>query len=142
MSNPNYELDRRDYLKLSGAIGLLGVAGCVEPPQAEKEHHEENKHKEKEGHGHGHTGYEEPKEHAEVKMKTLGEPEHGSRYHFEPHVAWIKEGGHVTWHNESGAHTTTAYSPDNDKPLRIPDEQYGWDSGMLTEQGATYEESF
>lgn len=140
MDDQSYEMDRRDYLKLSGAIGLAGLAGCVVPPRTENEQPEEEHGHENEGHDE--TGYEEPQEHVEVEMKTLEGSEDGSRYHFGPHVAWVQEGGSVTWHNESGSHTTTSYSPDNDKPLRIPDEQYGWDSGMVTDQGATYEKTF
>ncbi|MFB6085009.1 MAG: halocyanin domain-containing protein [Halorientalis sp.] len=65
-----------------------------------------------------------------------------SGYHFEPHVAWVKPGGTVTWKLESGSHTTTAYHPKNDRPLRIPDGAASWDSGLLSEQGATFEHTF
>lgn len=75
--------------------------------------------------------------HADVKMidKNGG-------HHFDPHVVWIKKGGTVTWTLESGAHSTTAYHPSNDRPLRIPKGASAWDSGVLSEQGATFEHSF
>lgn len=62
--------------------------------------------------------------------------------HFEPHVVWVEKGGTVTWTLESGTHSTTAYHPQNDKPQRVPDGASAWDSGVLTEQGATFEHTF
>ncbi|MDX1747571.1 MAG: plastocyanin/azurin family copper-binding protein [Halobacteriales archaeon] len=62
--------------------------------------------------------------------------------HFHPHVAWVEPGGTVTFVNESGTHTATAYHPDNDKPQRIPDGAASFDSGLLTEEGATWEHTF
>lgn len=62
--------------------------------------------------------------------------------HFKPHVAWIKPGGTVTWPLESGAHSTTAYHPNNNKPLRIPKRSPAWDSGVLSKPGATFKHTF
>jgi plastocyanin len=73
----------------------------------------------------------------EVEMQTLD-----SGQHFHPHVAWVAPGGTVTFHNASGTHTATAYHPDNDKPLRIPEGAEPFDSGLLTEEGATFEHTF
>jgi plastocyanin len=102
------------------------------------DHHEEDEHHEDEathtedGHsGGGSTA------HAEVRMQSTDSGEH-----FHPHVAWVEPGGTVTFHNESGTHTATAYHPDNGKPQRIPDGAASFDSGLLTEQGATWEHTF
>lgn len=62
--------------------------------------------------------------------------------HFEPHVVRVEPGETVTWALESGSHTTTAYAQENDKPQRIPDDANGWDSGTLSDQGATFEHTF
>lgn len=81
----------------------------------------------------------EPTDHVEVRMLTT---EDGA-YHFAPHLAWVTPGGTVTWVNESGAHATAAYHPDNgDRPLRIPESASSWDSGLVTEAGATFERTF
>jgi len=104
--------------------------------ETEDEHHEETE----SGHGHedgGHDEIGEPTDHAEVKMITKD-----GEYHFAPHVARVNVGGTVTFDNESGSHSAAAYHPDNDKPQLAPDGAASWDSGLLTEQGATFEHTF
>lgn len=78
-----------------------------------------------------------PADHADVAMKNMD-----GGHHFEPHVVRVKPGGTVTWTLESGAHSTTAYHSDNDRPNRTPEGAKSWDSGVLTEQGATFERTF
>ncbi|MEA5386804.1 plastocyanin/azurin family copper-binding protein [Haloarculaceae archaeon H-GB11] len=153
-------LSRRTLLKTSG-IALAGLAGCTGSPSSssteqastptststshEEEGHEEGGHEddghEEEGHeedGHGHDeAIGEPVDHATVTMVT-----NDSGTHFEPHVVRVNPGGAVTWELESGTHTTTACHPDTDRPLRMPDDATPWDSGMLSEQGATFEHTF
>ncbi len=105
--------------------------------EEETEHHEEET---ESGHGHedgGHGEIGDPTDHAEVAMKT-----EDGEYHFAPHVVRVNVGGTVTFHNESGSHATAAYHPDNDKPQLVPDGAAAWDSGLLTEQGATFEHTF
>lgn len=102
------------------------------------DHHEEAEHHDS-GETHtvgGHSG-QGPVAHAEVKMQTID-----SGQHFHPHVAWVEPGGTVTFHNESGAHTATAYHPANGKSQRIPEDADPFDSGLLTEEGATWEHTF
>jgi hypothetical protein len=48
----------------------------------------------------------------------------------------------VTWTNESGSHSATAYAPANDRPRRVPEAAEAFDSGTLTEEGATFEHTF
>jgi plastocyanin len=85
------------------------------------------------GHGHG-DPIGDPVDHAEVAMVT---GDHG--VHFEPHVVRVVPGGTVTFVNESGSHSVAAYHPDNGKQRRVPEGERGWDSGLFTEQGATFE---
>lgn len=73
----------------------------------------------------------------EVMMVT-----EGSDYYFEPIGLHVEPGTTVTWVNESGAHSSTAYSEDNGKTQMIPDEAESWDSGILSESGATFEHTF
>jgi plastocyanin len=65
-----------------------------------------------------------------------------NQYHFNPHVIRVAKGGTVTFKLESGTHSTTAYASDNDKPQRIPDGTTAWDSGTMSEQGATFKHTF
>jgi len=48
-------------------------------------------------------------------------------------------GATIRWIVQSNVHTTTAYHPANgDYPQRIPDGADPWDSGYLTEPGASF----
>jgi len=101
----------------------------------EEEGHDETEgghNDEEEGHGEDsrHKGeIGEPTETAQVDMITKD-----GTYHFTPHVARVKVGGTVTFHNESGSHSATAYHPDNDQPRSVPDGAASWDSGLLSEE--------
>lgn len=60
--------------------------------------------------------------------------------YFQPKGLLVEPGTTLRFVNESGVHTATAYHPDNgDLPLRIPAGAEPFDSGILTEPGATYE---
>lgn len=76
---------------------------------------------------------DDPVESATVDMTALD---------FEQGVVWIKAGGTVTWRNKKGAHTITSYSEDNRKPMRIPEEAEGWDSGYVAGPNTTYSRTF
>ncbi|WP_323849387.1 MULTISPECIES: hypothetical protein [Haloferax] len=149
MSEDN--LTRRRMLQLTGSAAAIGLAGCAGAPasdgqnqaQAADESHteteaaeeshddsesghgeeEEGHSDEEEGHGEDGHGHDEavgsPTDTAEVKMVTTD-----NGYHFEPHVVRVNVGGTVTFHNESGTHSTTAYHPDNDQPQLVPDGQH------------------
>ena len=167
MTNPSHPT-RRGVLTATSGAALLGLAGCLgapggagsqqqlttaepttteaesgdhhdEPAHGDDDHHEEEEHHEAEethaeGEGHGADG---PVGHSEVAMESTDDGEH-----FHPHVAWVEVGGTVTFVNESGAHTATAYHPDNGKQLRMPEDAEPFDSGILTEAGATFEHTF
>ena len=132
-------------LKLTGSTAVIGLAGCT-GPQADSpdggaketpsstEDGGESGHDDEGGHD---ESVGEPSDNAEVTMIT----EDGG-YHFEPHVVRVTVGGTVTWTNESGSHSTTAYHPDNDQPKLVPDGATAWDSGLRSEEGATFEHTF
>lgn len=105
----------------------------------ESEHHDEETTHEEDEHGHDHDEGtpEEPSETAEVVLATEGQ-----EYHFKPHLVWIEPGGTVTWRLESGSHDAVAYHPDNDKPLRMPQEAEPWNIELLSEEGTTAEHTF
>jgi len=142
-------LTRRRLLRLSGGVTAVGLAGCTgtqnDGTGAESDHsgvedgHDDGGHEEEDGHDDG--GHNEaisaPSDTATVRMITQD-----GGYHFDPHVVRVTVGGTVTWHNESGSHSTTAYHPDNDQPRLIPDDAASWDSGLVSTQGATFEHTF
>jgi plastocyanin len=146
---------RRRMLQLTGGAAVIGLAGCTgaptndsqadapatDQPTEEDQHDESEAEAEADGHEDGEDDHDEavgaPADAIEVEMVSTDSGEH-----FEPHVVRVNAGGTVTWHNESGTHSTTAYHPDNDQPRLVPDGAAAWDSGILTEEGATFEHTF
>ncbi|WP_101297511.1 cupredoxin domain-containing protein [Halegenticoccus soli] len=156
----NESVSRRRFAQFVGGAAVVGLAGCTgDAPTADAGSDgtttgrptettgqgTEPKETTTDGHGgshesggHGHGGaIEGPVERAEVTMLSSDDGEH-----FDPHVVWVETGGTVVWKLESGAHSTTAYHPNNDRPQRIPDGASAWDSGVLSESGATFERTF
>ncbi|WP_303652014.1 plastocyanin/azurin family copper-binding protein [Halorubrum ezzemoulense] len=154
----NSGLTRRRVLQLTGGAAVIGLAGCTgsesdgsdsgaESTATSTEDGGESGHDEGENSSEGESGHDdegghdeavgEPSDTAEVAMVT----EDGG-YHFEPHVVRVNVGGTVTWTNESGSHSATAYHPDNDQPQLVPDGAAAWDSGLRSEEGATFEHTF
>ncbi|WP_206425148.1 plastocyanin/azurin family copper-binding protein [Halobellus captivus] len=147
----NSGLTRRRMLQLTGGAAVVGLAGCTGTQtddsgggaDSTSTSTEEGSHTEDGGES-GHNdegGHDEavgaPSDSVDVSMIT----EDGG-YHFEPHVVRVNVGGTVTWTNESGSHSTTAYHPDNDQPQLVPDGAASWDSGLRSEEGATFEHTF
>ncbi len=142
-------------LQLTGGAAAVGLAGCTgtqndsggstnETPTETQHDETESGHSDEEsGHGDEEGGHSHdeavgaPTDSTEVSMIT----EDGS-YHFDPHVARVNVGGTVTFVNESGSHSATAYHSDNDQPQLVPDGAASWDSGLLSKQGATFEHTF
>ncbi|MFB6227880.1 MAG: plastocyanin/azurin family copper-binding protein [Halobacteriales archaeon] len=76
-----------------------------------------------------------------VRAATLDADQGAGTFVFTPAVVWIESGTTVTWEIEGASHSVTAYHPDNDKPLRIPENAAAFDSGTLAD-GDTYEHTF
>lgn len=137
---------RRRALELAGTAAAVGLAGCtIDGGQADpgaggtqqSDHPEDGSHH-GDGHGHTHTAVPDgPSTATTVEMRSDDDG-----YHFAPHVAWIEAGGTVTFVNESGTHTATAYHPHTDRPLRQPEAADAWNSGVLTEAGAEFQRTF
>jgi len=66
----------------------------------------------------------------------------GANNYFDPPLLTIQPGDTVRWVDEGGVHSTTSYSPDNQRSLGLPEGAQGWDSGLLTETGASFEITF
>ncbi|MFA7439014.1 plastocyanin/azurin family copper-binding protein [Castellaniella sp.] len=68
----------------------------------------------------------------EVEIALSGTA-NGSEVWFRPRAILIQPGQTVRWVNrdKGNVHTTTAYHPDNGKPLRIPAQAKSWNSDYL-----------
>lgn len=68
----------------------------------------------------------------------------GSQYYFDPIGLLVGSGDTVTFKIQSGSHSATAYQKGNGPAsvTRIPDGAQAFDSGILSEQGATFEHTF
>lgn len=134
---------RRRYLTEIGTVlsaGLAGLAGCGAPSDdagTETQLTEETATTAGGETGTG-TGAAERRPN-EIEMIT-----EGSDYVFDPIGLFVDSGETITWINESGAHSSTAYTEDNPQSEvdRIPEEAEGWNSGTLSEQGAEFTHSF
>lgn len=156
---------RRAILSGAAALGVSALAGCLggsEDPgsggestttesHGDEDHSgetagegiSETNHGGGDDHGHGANGHganegalDGPSPDATVAMLT------DDGHHFGPHVVWVEAGGTVTWELESGAHSATAYATENDRPERIPEDGAPFDSGVLSEAGATFDHRF
>jgi plastocyanin len=67
---------------------------------------------------------------AEIAMRGNAD---GSKVWFDPIGLLIQPGHVVRWVNKDpgNAHTSTAFHPANERPLRIPESVASWDSGYL-----------
>ncbi|HEX7005132.1 MAG TPA: plastocyanin/azurin family copper-binding protein [Trueperaceae bacterium] len=71
-----------------------------------------------------------------VEIRMVSE---GANFYFDPVGIHVAPGTTIRFINESGQHSATAYCDGNGKPQRIPDGAECWNSGILTEAGATFE---
>lgn len=68
----------------------------------------------------------------------------GDSYYFDPVGLFVESGTTVTWVNEAGSHSSTAYTQENPQSevTRIPSDADGWNSETLTEAGAEFTHTF
>lgn len=104
MSTPTHELSRRRLLWAGG--GLL-----LSPPLLPRAHAHEA---------------------GDIEIALSGTA-NGAEVWFRPRGLLIQPGQAVRWVNrdQGNVHTTTAYHPDNGKPLRIPRGAKAWNSDYL-----------
>lgn len=142
--------DRRTFVKGVAGIGVIGLAGCIDTSQSgEDGHSDHSDHDDDHGSDDGHDD-DHSDNHDHEHNHTLGEPEPEIEVqmttddgeHFVPHVVHIELGGTVTWVLESGSHDTTAYHPDNDHPLRMPEDAEPWKSDLLSDGEDVFEWTF
>jgi plastocyanin len=76
-----------------------------------------------------------------VDAATLSADRGVGQFVFTPAVVWVEPGTTVEWTISGGSHSVTAYHPNNDRSMRIPEGATPFDSGVL-ESGETFEQPF
>jgi plastocyanin len=68
----------------------------------------------------------------------------GGSYYFDPVGLYVNPGDTVEWVIQSGAHSSTSYSPDNPNASTrlIPQDAQSWDSGIIEGSGASFSYTF
>jgi len=123
-------MDRRQLLQTIGIVatgGMTGLAGCSS------------------GNGTD-SGESTPtgSDDSASDSNTVQMITEGSEYYFDPVGLYVEAGETVTFENQSGSHSATAYSEDVSSASvnRIPEDAEAFNSEILSEQGATYEYTF
>ncbi|WP_277543574.1 plastocyanin/azurin family copper-binding protein [Haloarcula laminariae] len=119
-------MERRQVLKAGGVAataGLTGLAGCSSSNPDES----------------GETDTPSNGNTTTILMVT-----EGSDYYFDPIGLFVESGETITFEIDSGSHSATAYKKGNGQAsvTHIPDGAEAFDSGILSEQGATFEHTF
>ena len=119
-------MKRRQILKTAGfaaTAGLTGLAGCSSSNSEAS----------------GETDTASNGDTNTVLMVT-----EGSNYYFDPIGLFVESGETITFEIDSGSHSATAYKKGTGQAsvTRIPDGAEAFDSGILSEQGATFEHTF
>lgn len=144
-------MNRRRYVRTIGAVvvGAGTLAGCLNAPQEEEEEgtptptptDTPERTPTQDGTP---TNGTETTDGADDGTSTVAMITDGNEYYFDPIGLFVEQGATVTWTNESGAHSSTAYQDGNGsaETTRIPEDAVAWDSGTLSEEGATFEHTF
>jgi plastocyanin len=117
-------MHRRAFLRATGlTLGAVGIAGCTSQSQA---------------------GGNQSPDGTEPQTTTIAMETDGGKYYFDPTGLFVKPGETVTWKIKSGAHSTTAYEKGTGPAsvTRIPASATAWNSGIVSEQGATFTHTF
>lgn len=116
---------RRDFLRSVGsvtAVSVVGLAGCASGGESD--------------------GTPTPAD--QTGDTTVNMLTEGSQYYFDPIGLAVDPGTTVTFRNESGSHSATAYQADNGyaSTTRIPAGAESFNSGTLTTEGETFDHTF
>lgn len=136
--------NRREFLRLAGAIALVGLTGCNAGARREETAASPA------AAGSSPTATPNPSTPTSTPTESGGNDtvdvgmitdNQGS--YFDPKGLLIDPGMTVRFVNVSGSHGTTAYHPDkDDHPLRIPEAASPWESAVFTEPDRTFEVTF
>lgn len=128
-------MNRRRVLEAVGTAAtasLVGLAGCSDSNPGTGNQTSETS----EGNGTAADSDTTTTSNPTVQMVTAG-----GAYSFDPIGLFVEPGTTVTWRIESGSHSSTAYRDGTGGAAvtRTPAGAAAWDSGILSEQGATFE---
>ena len=142
-------MDRRTFLRTTGVVsagGITGLAGCSAPSDGGDETTGAA--------GEGTTGGTGETTAAGTETtgggggsgapNTVQMVTEGDQFYFDPIGLLVESGETITFRIDSGTHSSSAYAQDvsGASTTRIPDGAESWDSGTLTEPGATFEHTF
>lgn len=132
-------MKRRTFVGVAGATAVGALAGCSAPsaPETTDEGGDGGTEETTMGQTTAEGGQGGGGENQSVEMITDGD-----QYYFDPIGLFVESGTTVTFVNASGAHSSTAYAAANDAESRIPEDAEAWDSGILSDEGATFEHTF
>jgi plastocyanin len=133
-------MDRRSFLATAG-VATVGFAGCGGTPEAGTETESPTDRET----ATTTAGTQTPTDGGTAGgATTIGMYTDGTDYYFDPIGLFVETGTTVTWVNESGAHSATAYVPGTGgaEVRRIPEGAAGWNSGTISEEGGTFEHTF
>lgn len=148
-------MKRRRYIRTVGSglcVGLAGFAGCGSPgenagtdegPVAANETATETAQGGQTAEGNAtQTGTEGGG--GGGGSQTVAMVTDGDQYYFDPIGLFVEPGASVTWENQAGSHSSTAYVEGNPQAEvnRIPGDAEGWNSEILSEEGATFSHTF
>jgi plastocyanin len=145
-------MERRRFLASVGAVSVLAGAGCAQAPEEgpgedgganrTTETTETTAANESAGNETGNdAGNATDAGGGEGGGATVQMVTEDDQNYFDPIGLFVEPGQTVTWVNEAGAHSSTAYAESNDAAdvTRIPEDAEPWNSGTLSEEGATFE---
>ena len=142
-------MNRRRYVRTLGTVigGAGTLAGCLGAPEGEEGTPTSTETDTPEGtptQEESTTTGAETTDGAGGDTTTVSMITDGDQYYFDPIGLFVEQGATVTWTNESGSHSSTAYQEGNGPAgtTRIPEGAEPWDSGILSESGATFEHTF
>jgi plastocyanin len=133
-------MDRRSFLA-TASVATLGFAGCGGAPEQGTETEPPTDR----GTATTTAGTQTTTDDgAGGQANTIGMYTDETDYYFDPIGLFVESGTTVTWVNESGVHSATAYVPGTGgaEVRRIPEGAEGWDSGTISEAGGTFEHTF
>lgn len=147
------DVRRRRLLTAGSGVLALGLAGCLGGDETEAEEAQNgtdgsddagDRSDDPDGDEHGDHDHSPDHEVGQpVSEIQVGMGSNDAGRHFIPHVVHVEVGGTVEWVLESGTHDTIAYHPDAyGDQQRIPEDAEPWESGLLSDDGETFERTF
>lgn len=127
-------MERRRFLKegsLMAIAGMTSIAGCSSGDNSS-------------GGGNPEDGDQSDSSPSGSDSNTVLMVTGGGEYYFDPIGKFIESGEAVTFKLKNGSHSATAYKEGNGQATvtRIPEGAEAWDSGILSDRGATFEHTF